>query len=720
MISRRGRIGLWIMLVVLSLAVLLLIVIANFDWNRLRPRINAEASAALGREVSIRGDLQVRWTLDPAIDGWRHWVPTPEITANDIQVGNPAWTRQPLFAKVQALHLRIALLPLLGHHVSISGIRLDGPAIDLERDRPDRSNWQFPFMSDAPAAPSAWSYDIGTIGFGQGSLHLVDSVTVSDFNITVTPMQTAIPYDQLVAQDTADDPSPTGGSRQGRHPGLAAISSNAASKAQYQFALEVTGKYQHVPVRGQGHIGAVLALQETDVPFPLQADVRMGDSRISLIGTLMDPVHLGALNLYLRFSGQSMAKLYPLIGVTLPETADYETRGHLLAQIRRHSSYFSYQDFYGRVGRSDIDGSVTYTTGRPLASLKGEVHSHLLRFSDLAPLIGADSTAEKRQRGDASAQPKGKVLPVEPFRTDRWKAMNADVLFVADEVMSPSAPPIRQLSTHLQLQQGALTLDPLHVGVADGELTGTVSLDGGRVPMQGSLQLQARHLKLKQLFPNVALMRNSLGEVNGDLAIKAEGNSVASLLGTADGEVRLVMSDGAISRNLLEMAGLNIGNIVMGKLFGDHNVKINCAAADLQARRGVIDNKLFLLDTPDALIHVSGEVNMRDEKLDLTVTPHTRGIRILTLRSPLYVAGTFKDPSIGVKAGPLILRAAAAIGLGIVAPPAALLALMSPSHDSQEQNTCRATLQQLQARPASSPRQSKSGRSKPAATTATR
>ncbi|AFC85371.1 AsmA family protein [Frateuria aurantia] len=718
MVSKRTRNWIWVLAgLLVLLPVVLVIVIACFNWNRLRPRISSEASAALGRSVTIQGDLKVRWMLDADVHGWRHWIPSPEITANDILVGNPDWASRPMFATVQALHLRIALPPLLHHHVSISGIRLDGPAIDLERDRPDRANWQFPFMSSSSTTPSAWSFDIGTIGFGEGALHLQDSVTVSDFDIKVTPMQTAIPYDQLVAQDSADDNRPADG-KHTPHPGLEAISSPAASRAQYQFALAIQGKYQHVPIRGQGHIGAVLALQETDVPFPVQADLRMGDSRIALIGTFMDPVHLGALNLYLRFSGQSMAKLYPLIGVTLPDTSSYETRGHLLAQIRRHGSYFSYQNFSGRVGRSDIDGSLTYATGQPVASLKGQVHSRLLRFADLAPLIGADSGAEKRRRGDAAAQPKGKVLPVESFRTDRWQAMNADVQFKADQIIHPSAPPIRDLSTHLTLQQGALGLDPLQVGLAGGTLAGTVHLDGGKVPMRGALQLQARHLRLRQLFPKVELMRNSLGEINGDMAIKASGNSVAALLGSADGQLKLVMNDGAISRNLLEMAGLNIGNIVVGKLFGDHNVKINCAAADLQASHGLIDNKLFLLDTPDALIHVKGDIDMRDEKMDLTVTPHTRGLRILTLRSPLYVAGTFKDPSIGVKAGPLILRAAAAIGLGIVAPPAALLALISPSHGDQSRNTCRATLQQLRAEPVRAtgkPRKPAAGKFRPKA-----
>jgi uncharacterized protein involved in outer membrane biogenesis len=69
-------------------------------------------------------------------------------------------------------------------------------------------------------------------------------------------------------------------------------------------------------------------------------------------------------------------------------------------------------------------------------------------------------------------------------------------------------------------------------------------------------------------------------------------------------------------------------------------------------------------------------------------------MRIVTLRSPLYVKGTFKNPDAGVKAGPLIARGAAAVALGaVVAPAAALLALISPSDN--EQNQCVNVLQQM-------------------------
>jgi uncharacterized protein involved in outer membrane biogenesis len=78
--------------------------------------------------------------------------------------------------------------------------------------------------------------------------------------------------------------------------------------------------------------------------------------------------------------------------------------------------------------------------------------------------------------------------------------------------------------------------------------------------------------------------------------------------------------------------------------------------------------------------------------------PHTKGFRIFSLRSPLYVKGSLKNPRVGVQAMPLILRGGGAIALGVVAAPAAaLLALVSPSRNDDNDNTCRAVLQQLRS-----------------------
>jgi len=720
--KRNVKIASWFAGVLVVLLVVMFVIIATFNWNHARPWLSDRVSQAIGRPFTINGELTVDWHRDSSAGWLRALVPWPRFTARGISIANPAWAQQPQFARLAALRFELSPLPLLAHRISVPSVQLVQPTVDLQRDKDGRATWTF-----APAhagTPSAWTLEVGSVHLDRGRITLADALTQTQLDITVTPLQQAIPYDQIVAQQSSDARA------QARKSLGAAASKALASGGQYkdrvgdatatttyQFDWTAKGNFKGAPASGHGKTGSVLALQVTDRPFPVQADVRLGDSHIALVGTLTDPLHLGALDVRLWVSGSSMSKLYAFTGVTLPDTRPYATEGHLQATLG-DVSHYRYKDFRGRVGGSDLAGDLEFVSAdtndqHSRAKLSGTVNSKVLQFTDLAPLIGADSNAAKQQRGEA-VQPADKVLPVSEFRTGRWRAMDADVKFSAARIVYKKPLPVDALSTHLTMQAGTLTLDPLVVGLAGGTAKGSLRLDGSKTPMQGTLKLNARQLKLKQLFPTFEPMQASFGEVNGDTSLQATGNSVATLLGSSNGDFKLLMNDGAISKTLLETAGLNVGNIVLAKLFGDKTVQINCAATDLAAKDGVFDVRLFVFDTGDALINMDGTVNLATEQLDLDIQPHTRGVRIFSLRSPLYVKGTLKHPDVGVQKGPLLLRGGGAAALAVVAAPAAaLLALIAPSHDRKDaDNACHAVLEQLRtANPAA-----RAARGKPAAT----
>ena len=709
----------WIAGLFLALIIVLVIVIATFDWNRLKPFINDNVSQAIGRPFAIQGDLSVDWRREPTESGWRALMPWPEFTARDIHIGNPAWAAKPQFAQLEALRFRLSPLPLIAHQIDVPSLQLVHPTVDLQRDKQGRATWDFTLPKDN-GPPSTWNLQLGSIGFDRGDVSLDDAASKIKLQVAITPLQQAIPYDQLVAQQSATTNAQTGTHSRTEKKAAATDAADgqaaaAASKTSYQFAWQVDGSYQGATVKGSGKTGAVLALQEANQPFPVQADVHIGDNHIALVGTLTDPVHLAALDLKLWFSGSSMAKLYAITGVTLPNTPPYATEGRLKAELHRNNSRFSYENFHGHIGGTDTGGSLLYTTGGERPKLSGNLSSQLLQFADLAPLIGGGSDAEKKQRGDKTVQPADKLLPVEPFSTDRWKAMDADVTFNAVRIVQNDKLPINSLNTHLVMDNGVLQLAPLNFGLAGGNIESTIRLDGSKAPLQGTIKISARHLKLKQLFPTFTPMQTAFGEINGDVNLTAHGNSVAALLGSSNGEMKLLMNDGAISKTLLETAGLNVGNIVIGKLFGDRTVQINCAASDMTAKDGLFNMNLFVFDTDDAVIKVDGTVNFANEKLDLNIRPQTKGFRIFSLRTPLYARGTLKNPDVGVQKVPLIIRGAGAVTLGVVAAPAAaLLALVSPNHGDDSSNTCRDVLQQLRNSGKAMPATEAATKSKPA------
>lgn len=664
--ARAGRILAWIAVGIAALILAFFLFITFFDWNKARPWLDRKLSSSIGRPVTIEGDLSLGWSRNPDAGGLSHWLPWPRFTANDIHIANPRWAGRPDFATIGQVRFSLSPLPLIWRTIDIPSLKLKGPSVDVERDKKGRNNWTFHFSH---AGGKKWKFDLGSVAFDAGTIRIDDAKLDLQMVVVVTPLQKSIPFSEIVPPAS-------------RLPGSAPP---PRTRQPYAFGWTADGTWRGAKATGHGKLGSVLAMTSSSTPFPVEARLRLADVHIDMVGTLTNPVHLGGLDMDLKMSADSMAHLYPLTGVTLPSTPRFNTHGRLLARIQ--DGVFKYEDFDGKVGRSDLHGSMTYTTGGARPKLAGKVTSDTLYLADLAPLIGADSNAAKKKRGAKPAQPADKLLPVETFDTRRWRQMDADVHFAGKHIVRKAALPVNDLVAHLVLDDGLLRLDPIELGAAGGDIKGHVTLDGRQDPMHGKARVSIRHLQLRKLFPTVKLMNTSLGQINGDAALTGDGNSVATLLGTSDGEAKLLVNNGAVSKLLLEEAGLNIANIIITKIAGDEPVQINCAAADLVAKDGTWTTRLFFIDTDTMRITVEGDIDFKDETLDFTMHPESKGVRVLSLRSPLYLRGTLKHPSAGVEKGPLLARAVGAAVLGTVAAPiAALAAMIAPSHDND--NAC--------------------------------
>ena len=621
-----------------AIPMIAIIVILTFDWNKARPWLNAKVSEAIERPFAIRGKLAVQWEIParnmaPSDRHLRDWLPWPHLIANDVHVGNPANMKQADMARVRQFSFSLNPFGLLRHTIGIPVLRFDAPYVELQRTDSTHYNWVYKKKD----TESKWRLDLERVVLTDGVVRVVDAVTKADITANVRTLD---------------------------------------KDAKYGIGFKVTGNYNGAPVLGGGKVGQVLSLKDQNAPYPVQADIRSGPARIAVEGTVTSPARLRAVDLQLELAGRSMAQLYKFTKITLPETPAFSTSGHLKGELDREYGRWTYDKFKGKVGSSDIGGKLVYEGGKPRGKLSGNVHTRQLLFSDLGPLIGSDSNESKKARGVDAVQPGGKVLPVEEFRTERWTAIDADVRYTADSIRRDKTLPISKLSTHLIMKDGVITLAPLDFGVAGGTMRSTIRLDGSGAKgntIAATAKVTARRIEIKQLFPTIERMQATVGTINADAQLSATGTSVASLLGSSNGEVKALVNEGTISKMLLEMMGLNVGNIVVTKLFGDKTVQLNCLAADFDVNKGVMQSKVFVVDTEEAIIRVNGTVSLANEQMDLTIRPDTKAMRLFTLRAPLYVRGPFSKPDVSVDKGVLALKAGGAAVLAAVAAPVAAL-----------------------------------------------
>ena len=606
----------------IGLAVVLALVgaaIHVFEWNMLRPVIARQVESLTGRRFAINGDLHVQLSTEPV------------ISAEGLTFGNAPWSAQPDMVRLDRLEFRLRLWPLLGGKVEIPHVTLARPRVLIEQGADGHGNWELDgFRQSQDEEPSERTVRVGHVDVRDGELRVempLEKISLhADFN-----------------------------ARQG------------ANDDEGRIAVRGAGSFRDLPFELTGEGGAVLSLRDADSPYPLKAQGRIGNTRFTADGTVTDVRTFRGMAIRFTLAGANLAELYPILKLPLPPTPAYRLAGTL----EHEGQVWRFSRFAGKVGESDIAGDWAVDLGRTPRRITADLTSKQLDLADISGVIGA-----RNEEGKA-IEPKGdKVLPQNPIDLDKLRVANADVHFRGERIINGKLP-LDNLDAWLRLEDGKLTLDPLAVGVADGRVRVHLDMDTTRDPAHTNAYFSATRLRLTRLLPALGEnKRVNAGLVGGRASLAMDGNSVARMLATADGSAAFIMSGGEISKLLLRLANLDIANLVPIMLTGDKPVPVNCMVAELKSTDGKAKLDSFVLDTQKQLVKGSGDADFGAEKLDLRLDVQPKDISLVSLRGPIEIRGSFRKPAVRPEIAQPSLRTAAAVALGFVTPPLALLPLV--------------------------------------------
>lgn len=612
--------------------------IALFDWNWLRAPLEEKVFEQTGRALQIKGDLDVAL-------GW----PWPRIQARQVTFANPAWAAQAQMLTADEVAFSVHLPQLLAQRLKVSDLQLVKPHVFLERHADGRKSW----LLDVNQKDENARIDINRLTLDQG----------------------VVGYDDAAGKTSL-------------RTDISTVSAPAGSKDDARVNFVAKGKFKGLPLAAKGSGDSVLALRDESTPYGLTIDTTVGQTRIQAEGQVTSLIQFNAIDMQLAISGDNLNQLFTLTGIALPATRDYVAQGHLV----RKGNTLRYDAFSGRVGTSDLSGWWQVKTGGARPLLTADLVSNQLTLEDLGPVIGArpghlDAAikAVEQTGSAASVTPKAKrVIPDLPFKIANWDTVDAEVKFSAQSMRQASYMPLEALSTHLRLKDSVLTLDPLQFGVASGQMTAAITLDGRHNPIQAKAQLQLKRLALAKLLPADQKGKASTSQIGGQIKLAGNGNSVGSMLAHADGSVALLMSGGEISQLVMEKAGLHLWEIFRLTLTGDKQIKLRCAVANFDVKAGMMTTDTLLFDTEVTTLFGSGSVDLAQEKLDLTLTQKTKNTSPLSLRSPIHIGGNFAKPVIQVDQTRMAARALGALALGAINPLLALIPLVDagPGQDS--------------------------------------
>ena len=628
----------WIVGLVLGPLLLAVLFIAVFGWNWMRGPIERLTIQKTGRALAINGDLTLKLA----------W-PFPHVRAQSVTFANPAWAKEKQMLSASAIDVTVSLKQLLQRQLTFPEVRLDQPVVFLEQSLDGRKSW----LLDIDQRDEEARIHIDRLALNQGTLGFED------------PARKTSIRSQLSTQ-----------TQQGKESQDAAV------------AFEAQGQYKGLALKASGTGGPVLALRYEDTPYDLKVVATVGKTSLEADGQVTSLLKFSAVDMNLKLRGDSLAQLFPLLGIAAPVTRAYTTAGHLV----HSANIWRYDNFSGRFGASDIAGVLQVETGGKRTSLTADLVSKQLDFEDLGPLIGAkpgsvdaarlmavpSPAIDQNKNGGAGTPLKARVLPNVPFQTDRWGSMDADVKLNAKSIRRARELPLENLQAHLTLRDSVLTLDPIDFAMAGGHLSAVISLDGRKQPIQAHARVKARKIQLSKLLPTVDLNKTSIGQINGDFDLTGSGNSVRQMLASANGKMAMLVEGGQISRLMMEKAGLHLWEILELSLSGDRPIILRCAVAEFDVQKGKMRADALVFDTQVTTLLGVGSIDLAQESLDLTFNQKTKRTSPLALRSPIYIRGSFVKPEVGVDKGRVAVRALGAVALGLVNPLLALIPLVDP------------------------------------------
>jgi uncharacterized protein involved in outer membrane biogenesis len=609
-----------------------------------KPYIQRQVSEKTGREFMIAGDLDVQLSLNPL------------ISAEGVSLANAEWgTKQPMLA-VDKIAFRVSLLDLLKGDIVLPEVAASQPKVILEKSEDGKKNWELKKEEEKETRLPT----IGRLVLDRGVVMFRDPKTESD--ITVKVVTSSASAD---ARETPLDVA-----AEGRFTGL-------------EFVAEVHG-------------GAAMALADENFPYPIKGKVQVGNTHAAFDGTITGLAAMKAIDLNLELHGDDLSALYPITGIVIFPSPPYRISGRLM----HRKTEWGMHGFSGKVGSSDLGGDIVFDTGGERPSLRGDVISQSLDLNDLKGFVAArrgpqpqDSPAEKAEKKASAEAQSGRLLPDQKFKVDRLRAMDADIHFTGKTIQNKDLP-VEHLVTHLKVDDGLMTIDPVDFAVAGGNIKASLTINAREEIPQGAAKLEVKRLQLPKLFPKLELTKDSKGLIGGAANVKGRGESVGALLASADGRFGMIMSGGEISETVLAAIDLDGAKLIKLLFTGDKNVPLRCGVIDFDIKDGVMKNETFVIDTAETIILGEGQISLVDESIKMKLSPEPKDPSILSLRTPVHIAGTFKDPLI-YPDKILAIRIGAAVLLGVFGTPAASLIALIETGPGEDAN-CRALMASAQ------------------------
>jgi len=664
-----GLVALLVLLVVIAVVVLPLVV----DPNDYKDEIAATVEKQTGRTLKIEGDLAL--SVFP-------WL---GLDIGPTQLSNAEGFDAPYMARMEAVEVRVKLLPLLRKQLEVNTIKLDGLRLNLGKNKQGETNWADITArlesADTQSEKSARGGDkagtaSGTASGGNALERLeIGGIEVSDAQLRWDDRSTDAVYEVNELSFTTGSIGP--GEAFGLELRFQMAATQPVVRGQFELSgdillaeamdtITVTAATLGMNLDGEGVPGGQLEVaMATDLKLDLAAQtlalsgLGLEALGLNVTGQLQgtaisgdDPRFKGTLDIA-EFSPR---ELLQALGQEAPQTADPAVLGKAAASLTWDASL---QHFAATVLTVQLDDSQLAGDARveqfdaPAIKLTATLDQFNLDRYMPPPAPAEAAPVKAGNKADATSASGEPELPLDTLR-----ALNLDVRLGVGELQASN---LRSSDIEIQLKakDGVLNVKPFNAKLYGGAVQADASLDVRKETPRFSVNENLTGVQAGPLLKDLTGKDQLLGTANVKAKLTGSGLSSANIKQTLTGTAGFEFTDGAVK-------GVNIASLIrsaQAKIKGEpapaetgpNQTDFALMKGSAIITNGKVVNDDLLMQSPLLRITGAGKVSLPKETIDYTLTTKFVGSlkgqggegveELKGLSVPVHVGGTFSKPT---------------------------------------------------------------------------
>lgn len=660
--------GLLLVLLIVAIVVLPMVI----DPNDYKDEITAAVKDKTGRTLEIDGDISL--SVFP-------WL---GMDIGPTRLGNAAGFEEPHMASMEAVEVRVKLMPLLGKELEVDTVKLSGLRLNLGKDAKGVTNWDDLLAAtekdevadekdtEIDAGEGLKNLEIGGIEITDAQLVWDDRAAgsryeINDLSLTTGEIEPGEAFDldlgfRLASTEPAMDGKVT--------------LTGAVRVAEGVQGVDIDDARIGIDASGAGLPGGRLQLNlGSDVTLDLAAgtlsmpDLTLKAYNLDMTGTVSgmgvngeDPQFKGNFKVA-RFSPRDLIKA---LGQPVPETADSKVLNTADASIDWDATtkHFNAGKVLLHLDDTTVNGSLGVRSfDAPAVTFKLAVDSiNADRYMPPPPPEGEEAAA--KDEADAAAT----ELPVEALRK-----LNLDGTITVTEMTAINLK-YRDAKLQVKAKNGVVRLHPFGAKMYDGSYAGDITLNVQKKQPRLSVNERITGVQAGPLL--LDLTGNDRLQGRADVTAKFTGTGITpdELKKSVSGTAAFSFTDGAVK-------GVNIASLIrnaQAKLKGQevppdnqpNQTDFALMKGTANVTNGLVNNDDLLLQSPFLRISGKGQTHLAEETIDYTLTTKLVGSlegqggksleELKGVAIPVRIGGTYSKPTYTPDLGAALSEAAKA------------------------------------------------------------